>query len=569
MKTLNRYTAILAASFLAASGTAAASELILLHGHIYTGVSAAPWAEALGITGGSIDAVGTDAAIAKRRTAKTRVIDLHGRTVIPGIVDSHIHFLFGAQELHGFNLSEPAASITPDKPELLVARIREFAASHPAERILIGRGDFSASPPFAPTHELLDRAVSDRPLIIHGTFEHSLWVNARALALAGITDAPVADPDEERNIVRDASGHPTGVLIESAMQVVERAVQKTLTTGEQLAMLRDASRYLNRYGITSVVNATGDLEELRLLAALRDRGELTVRTRSAFGAVAVPHRLTAQFLADLETARTTWHDDWLSANLVKLFADGSTGQIPPLVYEPHQFQKLVAELDRRGYQLMTHAERDDSVHMILDAYADAVRANGPRDRRLRIEHAFVTASADVPRFGSEGVIASMQPIFCCSEIGTNYNPKETNPSDRWNSIVRGGGRLAMGSDWPCAWPPDPFANIQETVTREVWASPDTAGVMNQAFDGAAQAGGVPTGATYSPEERLTAQEALDGFTQGAAYAAFFDQRVGTLEVGKAADLAVLSQDPLAVAAQAIGRTRVVMTLVGGRTVYKD
>jgi predicted amidohydrolase YtcJ len=544
-------------------------DVVYLHGHIYTAAAAAPWAQALSVTGSRIDAVGSDEQILKRRRASSRVVDLHGRTVIPGFFDSHVHLLFGAMALHGFNLSTPAESITPDKPERLVARIREYAAAHPADKILFGRADFSASPPYSPQHELLDQAVSDRPVVIHGTYEHSLWLNAKALALAGITDQPVANPDEERDIIRDASGHPSGVLIESAMELMERAVQKTLTADEQMAMLLDGFRELNRYGITSVVNASGDLAEIRRYAAMRDRGELTVRIRSAFGAVAVPHRLTPQFLADIEVARREYHDEWLSANLVKFFADGSTGQIPPLVYQQGQYTAIVAELDRRGFQLMTHALRDDSVRMVLDAYAEAVRANGPRDRRLRIEHADITYAADFPRFAAQSVIVSMQPIFCCSETGTNYDPKETNPSDRWNTVEVSGAILTFGSDWPCAWPVDPFANIQQAVTRQIWQSADTAGVMNQPFDGAAQAGARPTGAVYTPQERITVQQAIDAYTRSAAYAAFRDTEVGTLEPGKLADLAVLSQDIFTVPPEEIGRTRVVMTVVGGRTVYEQ
>jgi predicted amidohydrolase YtcJ len=571
MKRIQRRSALwlsAAITSLIFQAAAFASDLLLIHGHIYTGSLGTPWAQALSLTGTRIEAVGNDREILAHRGAHTRIIDLRGQTVIPGIVDAHVHFLFGAMQLHGFNLSTPAGSITPASPELFVSTIKAHAASHPNDAVLLGRADFSSSPPYAPNHELLDRAVSDRPVVVHNVFEHSVWLNAKALALAGITNRPVADPSEERNIVRDASGNPTGILIESAMQLAERAVQKQLSPEDQLTMLRDASRYLNQYGITSVVNATGDLAEIRLYATLRDRGQLTVRTRNAFGSVAVPHRLTPEFLADLEEARTRYHDEWVSANLVKFFADGSTGLIPPLVYEPEEFKRLVVELDRRGYQLMTHAERDDSVHMVLDAYAEATRVNGPRDRRLRIEHATVVYAADIPRFARESVIASMQPIFCCSNTGTNYDPT-AGVSDRWHSFMGSGAVVALGTDWPCASPPNPFVNIQEAVTREIWHSDDTADIMNQPFDGAGQAGGRPTGKFYHPEERITVQQAVDAYTRQAAYAGFLDDRVGTLEPGKEADLAVLSQDIFNVPGDEIGKTSVVMTLVGGRIVYSQ
>src|SRR5215469_15743867 len=200
------------------------ADTLLVHRHIYTGNSKAPWAQAIAITGTKIEAVGSDQEIMSRRQAKTEVIDLHGQTVIPGISDSHTHMWFGAMELHGFNLSAPESSITPDNPDALVAKIKAFAADHPNDHLLIGRADFGTVPPAVPTHELLDRAVSDRPVIIHNTSEHALWVNAKALAFAGITDQPVADPAEERNVIRDASGHPSGLLLEAAMELVERAV---------------------------------------------------------------------------------------------------------------------------------------------------------------------------------------------------------------------------------------------------------------------------------------------------------------------------------------------------------
>jgi predicted amidohydrolase YtcJ len=550
-------------------GTAVASDVLLLHGHIYTGNPQAASAEALSVTGSRIDAVGTDKEISKRRSTNTHVIDLRGHTVIPGIVDSHTHVLFGAIELQGFNLSTPEASITPDNPRVLVARIKEYAASHPSDKILFGRADFSAAPPYTPTHELLDQAVSDRAVVVHNTSEHALWLNAKALALAGVTDQPVADPLEERYVIRDASGQPSGVLIEAAMELMERALRAQLPVEQQLAWLRDATRYLNRYGITSVVNMTGDLEEIRLYAALRDRGQLTVRTRTAFGAVAFPHRLTPQFLADLEEARTKYHDEWVSANLVKFFADGSTGLIPPLVYEPAKYKALVMELDRRGYQLATHAQRGDSVHLILDAYEDAVRTNGPRDRRLRIEHDLVVQNADIPRYTALSVIAGMQPVFCCTEMGTNYDPKETTPSDEWRAFKKAEVVLAFSSDWPCSWPPDPFISIQQAVMRQIWHSDDTANVLGQPMDGAAQGGARPTGQIYSPEQRITVREAIDAYTRGSAYAAFSDTRVGTLELGKEADIAVLSQDVFTVPPEQIGKTHVVMTMVGGKTVYEE
>jgi predicted amidohydrolase YtcJ len=561
--------AILTAAVATTSVAAPGGTTLLVHGHIYTADPARPWAEAVLVEGERIAQVGSDRELLARRAKHARVLDLHGRTVIPGVIDAHLHLLFGAMEIDGLNLSTPDRSLTPEHPQEFVAAVRAWAESQRSRQLLIMRADFSSAQPSAPTHALLDQAVSDRPLVVHNSTEHSLWVNAKMLQLAGITDEPVADPEEERNIIRDASGHPSGVLLEAAQEIIERAVLRELTTDQKLALLAAGTRYLNRFGITSIVNATGNLAEIELYAALRARGELTVRTRTAFGAVAVPQRLTPQLLADLETARTRYHDDWVSANLVKFFADGSTGLVPPLVYRPADYRALVLELDRRGYQLMTHAQRGDSVHMILDAYENAVRTNGPRDRRLRIEHDFVVSDEDAARYPRLGVVAGIQPAFCCTELGTNYDPQDPTPADRWHTLLSAGTVLAFSSDWPCMWPPDPFVNMQQAVTRQVWHSPDTANIATEPLDGAHQGGAVPTpGVYYKPEERIGVTDAVDAYTRNAAFAAFADEHVGSLAPGKDADLAVLSQDLFAVPAEKIEQTHVVMTMVGGKVVYR-
>jgi predicted amidohydrolase YtcJ len=549
--------------------TAIAQDTLLVHGHIYTGNARAPWASAIAVKDARIGAIGSDADILKHRGSRARVIDLHGQTVIPGIVDSHMHMLYGAFALHGLNLSTPGSSITPDKPDLLIERVRAYAAEHPKDAVLFGRADFSTVPPTTPRSALLDRAVPERPLVIHNTSEHALWLNTAAMNMAGLTDRPVGDADEERGVVRDASGHPTGVLLEAAMQIAARAVLARIPVEEKLSMLQSASRYLNSFGITSVVNASGDLAEIKLYATLRDRGALTVRTRTAFGAVAVQHHLTPQFLADLEEARRRYHDDWVSADLVKFFADGSTGLVPPLVYVPADYDALVMALDQRGYQLMTHALRADSVHMVLDTYERMEKAHGARDRRLRIEHADLVDAADLPRFKELGVIADMQPTFCCGDDGANFDPAQSIPSDRWHSLEEQGAVLAFSSDWPCTWPPDPFVSIQQTATRQMWKSDDTAGVAGQPMDGAAQGGAKPTGAIYVPAERIPVEDAVRAYTSGSAYAAREEDRLGTLEAGKFADLAVLSQDIFSVSPDTIGKTRVTMTMVGGKVVYTE
>jgi len=569
MNTRHRVVSLCAAVATLLTPALFASDVVLIHGHIYTGNPKAPWAQALALSGSRIDAVGTDQEILSRKQPRSEVIDLKGRTVIPGISDSHVHMWFGSLSLHGLNLSTPEGSITPDDPDALVSKMKAYAACHANDKVLFGRADFSTTPPSTPTHELLDRAVRDRPVVVHHTSEHALWVNARALALAGITDQPVADPTEEKYIIRDASGHPSGILMESAMAVMERALVDQFSQEEKLALLRDGAHYLNSFGITSVVNATGNLHEIQLYAALRDRGQLTVRTRTSFGAVAVNHHLTPEFLADLEKARTLYHDDWVSANLVKFFVDGGTGLIPPLTYQPAEYKKLVLELDKRGYQIMTHTYRPDSARLVVDTYEEVEKINGPRDRRLRLEHADFLPAQDIPRVAKLSLIASMQPSFCCDENGSNYDPKDRTTTDRWQSLEKSGARLAFGSDWPCIWPPNPFVAIQEAVTRQIWRPGSGNDFPGGAFDGAGQAGTIATSAAYTPEERVTVEQAVNAYTQGSAYARFSDDRLGTLEVGKEADLAILSQDIFSVKPEEINKTRVLTTMVAGKVVFAE
>jgi predicted amidohydrolase YtcJ len=519
------------------------SDLLLVHGHVYTGNPNQPWAQALAITGTRIEAVGSDEEVLRGKDSKTKVIDLAGRTMIPGIIDSHTHMWFGALALHGFNLATQEVYIEPKDEAQLISKIKAYAASHPKDKVLFGRVQF------APTvsHELLDRAVSDRPIVIHAPTEHTYWVNAKALELAGIADKPVNDPELEKFVVRDAQGHPTGVLREAAMQLMERALPPQ-PLSEKMGWMRAASLYLNRYGITSVTNATGNLPEIEVLAALHKRGDLTVRTRTAFGTVGAKHKLTPQFLADLDQARKTYDDDWVSANLVKFFADGAGG--PPL-YTPAEYGALVLDLDKRGYQVMTHALSPDAAHMVLDGYEAAEKTNGARDRRFRMEHAIGVRPDDLARFAKLSVTASMQSEFCC------FNDPPGSRTNAWQTLERTGANLAFGSDWPCTWPPDPLSAIQQSSLR----------VVRQLFTAPSAALNPPKYAAI--EERLTVPQAVDAYTRGGAYARFSENHIGTLEPGKEADLAVLSQDIFSVPSEEIGKTHVVLTLVGGKTVFSE
>ncbi len=528
-----------------------ATDTVLVNGHIYT-AGQNKWAQAIAITGDTIDAVGDNSDINKRKSAATKVIDLQGKTVIPGITDGHVHFWFGALALHGFNLATPQSTITPKQQELLAQKIKQYSVAHPRDPILFGRvmfiTDYTLTGYKKPTvtRAFLDKLVPDRPVVIHDTSEHALWVNSKALQLAHIGDKHYSDSNVESNVFRDLSGHPTGVLMEAAMELIEQALPDP-PLQQKIEWLCAAEQYLNSFGVTSITMATGNLADIELYGKMRDQGKLTLRTRTAFGAVAVNHHLTPQFRNDLETARTKFNDKWVRANLVKFFSDGLSD---PPVYTPAEFEKLVLELDKSGYQLMTHSIGVDSAQMVLNAYQKAERTNGSRDRRFRMEHADFLNESDAPRFHRLSVIASMQPSFCCAsgDFGKIVY-------DGWNELIKDHTLVAFSSDWPCTWPPDPIEGIREATSREVQRAVSANGPIGQVSYG-------------DKSLRITPEQAVLAYTRDAAYANFAEKQTGTIEAGKFADLVVLSRDIFSDKSDDLVTSKVAMTMVGGKVVFQ-
>ena len=541
------------------------ADLLLLNGHIYTSNPARPWAKALAIRTGRIAAVGDDAEIVKLRGPGTRVLNLGGRMAMPGIIDSHIHFLDGSLSLDQLNLDDAYTSGE------IQQRVREFAAAHPDRAWLLGRGWLydAFKPSGLPTKQILDEVVPDRPVVLECYDGHSVWVNSKALLLARISkDTP--DPQQAGivvgTIVRDpATGEATGVLKEEAMALVRNVIPQP-SHDEKLRALRAGLRAANHHGLTSVLNASGSIEEMDLYDELRRRGELTVRMTTA---LMMEPQFDEKTLAQYEAGRRRFHDEWVRAGVVKAFMDGvieshTAAMIEPysddpklsgsMNYAPDQFRANVLELDRRHFQVITHAIGDRAIRTTLDAYEAAARANGPRDRRFRIEHIENIHRADIPRFGRLGVIAGMQPFHCYPEPNLsnvwarNVGPARLPNSFAWHSIAAGGAKLAFGSDWQVV-SLDPFIAIHNAVTRQNVKGEPTAG-----FVGA---------------EKVTLEQALAAYTRDAAYAQFEDSRKGSIEPGKLADIIVLSQDLFAVEPLEIRKTTPVLTIVGGKIVYED
>jgi len=544
----------------AQSANTAPADTIVLHGRVYTENTKQSWAQAVAIRGAKIVAVGSDAEIEKLRSAGTKVIDAAGKLVLPGFVDSHIHFMDGSLSLGRVNLEGATDAVDIQK------RLREYAAKHPGDGWILGRGWNYAmfGSEALPHKKYLDETFPSRPVFLEGYDGHTYWANSKALAMAGITRETPDPPNGA--IVRDPkSGEATGALKESAQQLVAKIVP-TPSRAEKLAALRMGIKWANEHGIARVHSAGGDFEVLELLDEIRRHGDLTVRFYVAY--FLNPSLLRPQDLDAIEDARKKYHDDWIDAGAVKFMVDGvveshTAAMLEPytddpstkgrLFWEPPNYKAAVTELDKRGLQLFTHAIGEYGVRTALDAYENAENLNHTRDRRPRIEHIETITPADIPRFGKLGVIASMQPLHAYPDSNAlnvwarNVGSERASRAWSWKSISDAGGRLTFGSDWPVVTL-NPWEGVQTAVTRQT--------TEGKPADG------------FVPAQRLTVAKVIDGYTLAAAFAGRREKSEGSLEVGKLADLIIVSQNAFEIVPQKLAETRVLTTMVGGQVVYR-
>ncbi len=536
------------------------ADIIVVRSRVYTENSKQPWAQAVAIRNGKIVAVGDDEEIERTRGAGTKVIDAGGKLVLPGFVDCHIHFLDGSFSLGRVNLEGARDAADVQK------RLRQYATGHPGDDWILGRGWNYAmfGPEALPHKKYLDEIFPDRPVFLEGYDGHTYWANSKALALAGITrDTP--NPSNG-SIVRDPkTGEATGALKESAQDLVAKVIPKP-SRAERLLALHAGMKWANEHGITRVHSAGQDFAVLDLFDEMRRQGTLTVRMYIAY--FLNPPELRPQDLEAIENARKKFHDDWIDAGAVKFMVDGvveshTAAMLEPysddsslkgkLFWEPSQYKAAVVELDKRGLQLFTHAIGDYGVRTALDAYENAETRNNSRDRRPRIEHIETIATSDIPRFGKLGVIASMQPLHSYPDTNAldvwarNAGPDRASRAWAWKSISDAGGRLAFGSDWP-------------VVTLNPWEGVQTA-VTRQTSEGLPEAG-------FVPGQRLTVAPVIEGYTLGAAFAGRREKSEGSIEIGKLADLIILSENIFDIDPHKIRATKVVTTIVGGRLVYQ-
>ena len=554
-----------AATAAAAAGAAPqiSADLLLLHGRIYTLDPAHPWAEAIAVAGGRVIAVGSDADLARFVSSSVHTIDLRGRLVTPGLIDSHVHFIEGGFYLKNVPLRDAATMAE------VARRVASYAALHPQGDWIQGEG-WSYGYPDLPGEfhkEILDRISPERPVFLGSSMAHAAWVNSAALRRAGIT-RDTANP-AGGEIVRGSDGEPTGWLKEEAAAELVRAKIPPPSPADAKAALLAAIQEANRLGLTRVDSAGGDFPYLEALAGLRREGKLTLRISMADWIN--PPGLTREHIAVLQAARTRHHDSWLTCCVAKFLMDGviesHTAYLPGgyadrptetgmRFFEPDAYKSAVLELNRAGFQVYTHAIGDGAIKLALDAYENSQRQLGSSSPRNRIEHAEAPDPEDIPRFGTLGVIASMQPLMIY-------------PRDEWKgmeglwqriagekfmgqafairSLLDAHAKVAFGTDWPVVQL-NPLLGLRNAVLR-------------QSLDGQ-PAGG------YVPAQRISIAATLRAYTLDAAYASRAEREEGSITQGKLADFVAFSQNFLEEPATSIAQGHVVMTVVNGKVVYQ-
>jgi predicted amidohydrolase YtcJ len=539
------------------------ADVIVTNARIYTVNPQQKWAEAIAVRGDKIVAVGERKQIDALRGPATKVIDAGQRLLLPGFTDCHIHFMDGSLGLTRVDLNEAATVAEIQK------RVKAYADAHPArpnDAWIQGMG--WTYPTFAPSglpnKKILDDVVPDRPVYLVAFDGHSSWANSKALAMAGI-DRNTPDPPNG-TIVHDENGDATGALKEAAGDLVGSKTPVP-TRAERLEALRKGIREANRVGLVRVHSAGGDFEYLELFNELRNHGELTLRFYVAY--FLDPPGLTPQSTVLIENTRKQYNDDWIAGGVVKTMLDGvveahtavmlapytdDPAQSGKLFWDPDKYKATVADLDARGLQIFTHAIGDKAVRLALDAYQNAAEVNKTKDARPRIEHIETISAADVDRFGKLGVIASMQPLHSYPDDDTlniwsrNIGPERASRAWVWRSIQDKGGALAFGSDWPVVTL-NPWRGVQTALTRQT------------------SEGNPPGG--FVPQQRLSLEDTIRGYTLGAAFAGRREKTEGSLEPGKLADFILLDRDLFKIEPSEIGKTEVLITMVGGKVVYQS
>jgi predicted amidohydrolase YtcJ len=535
------------------------ADLVLIHGRVWTGSSELPEAEALAVSGTHILAVGTSDAMLKLAAPGAKIVELYGRRVLPGFNDAHVHVTWGGEQLVSVHLTDAASQAE------FRERIAAFAkTAAKGSWIVNGSWDHERWTPVAlPTHQLIDDVTPDNPVAVTRTDGHMLLANAYAMRIAGIDRNTKDIPGGV--IVRDANGNPTGIFKDAAVPLILKMIpeqQQQQVEAEFLA----AQAVAAENGVTSfqdmaLLDDKQGPTKVRALESLQRQGKLKIRVGENFQlSAAIP---MAQLGIQADFKDCLFHIGGL-----KSFADGGLGASTAWFFEPYsdspansgiagaQMQdpeKLYAEFkqaDQAGLQLITHAIGDRANHEILNMYERLEKEDGPRDRRLRIEHAQHLKAGDIARFASLHVIASVQPFHAIDDgrwAEKRIGPERIKTTYAFRSLMDSGATVAFGSDWPVA-PLSPLTGIYAAVTRRT-------------IDGKN-----PTG--WQPQQKVTVAEAVKAYTYNAAYAEGEEQVKGTIEAGKLADLIVLSEDIFHIDPVGIENVKVDATYLGGTLIYQ-
>ena len=532
------------------------SDLVLLDATVHTLDARRPRAEAVAVRGNRVVAVGSSAEVSAHVGSRTRVLRLPGRTVVPGFDDAHAHLL-GI----GFARLDVDLVGTQTFDEVL-GRVARAVKGRPAGEWIRGRGwheEKWARPPAGavrgfPTHAALSAVSPDNPVVLERADGHAVLVNAKAMALFGITGATRAPEGGE--IIRDAAGEPTGVFVDNAERLV---TPEERTEPEVRRALELAMDECLRKGVTSLTDAGAPAEVIALYKEAGAAGKLRTRIYAMASGLR-----TMRALGRPESGLA---GGFLDVRAVKLYADGALGSRGAALLEPYADDAGNLGLVRtppeemleaaryalaHGFQVGIHAIGDRANRIVLDAYEKAFAERPePKDPRFRVEHAQILDAADIPRFGRLGVLASMQGIHCPSD--RPWAPRRLGDARVaegayvWRKLLDTGARILNGTDAPVE-DLSPIQNFYASVTRR-------------------GADGQPPGG-FDPDQRLTRAEALRTMTLDAAYGSFAEKEKGSIEVGKLADLVVLSQDILAVPDGALMKTEVLATIVDGRVLYE-
>lgn len=547
----------------------AAAELVFKNANIYTVDPNRPTATSLAVREGKIVAIGADADTASLIGPQTKVVDVQGRMMLPAFHDQHTHPVWGGLSHAGCALYD---GNSPEDYQKIIARC---AADEPGDGWIYGSGwkDGLFPPDGVPDKKLLDAVVSNRPVAFTNVGGHGIWVNSKALEVAGIT-RDTKDPPNGR-IDRDHKGEPIGSFQEAAVELIVKQLPPPSDKAREQA-LGYARDYFNSNGIVgwhdALVPISGDEPGQAIppgvpqtYAAMAKSGTLRGHVTLA---LAWDKKRGVEQIPDLVAAAEKLAAVGVGAKSVKFLLDGVPAQRTAALIEPYAdmpgfrgdlhidpavLKDAVTRLDAEGFQVHIHAIGDQAVRTALDSFTQARERNGAKDHRHLLSHVNLIAKDDLPRFKELGVIVIFQPLWACMDdymalVRDRVGPARMEHMYPVNSLLRAGGKVAYGSDWPVA-SANPLEGIEVALTR--------------------LAPGATGGELLSPDERVDLAHAIESYTLNAAYASHLEDRSGSLVVGKSADLIVLDRDLFKISANQIAQTKVLLTLFAGQAVHGD